>query len=75
MHMNRKPLLGAILLALFITSCLGWLFHGEGQTFPIWGYPLAFVAFAGLLYAIASLLQGARRAGIRARSVDISIEI
>ena len=73
MLIDRRPLLGASLLAAFITACLGWLFHGAGAPVPLWGYPVVFAVFAFWIYGVGCLLMesGPR---FRARSVDISIE-
>ena len=74
MLVRQRPLSAAILLALFITVCLGWMFHGIGRPVPWWGYPLVFGVFAGWLYTIGCMLLRADRHGGRVRSSDLSIE-
>ena len=74
MRKQQKPVLGALLLALFITACLGWLFHGSGTAMPLWGYPLVFLVFVGWLYGVGRLLINSDENGNPVRSNDISIE-
>ncbi len=57
MILQRRPLLGALALAGFITICAGWLFQGAGKGFSWWGYGLLFVAVAFLISALARLLR------------------
>lgn len=56
MPTGRKPIIGAILIAVFITACLGWLAHSMGVSVPWWSYPPVFALFALGLYGIAGLL-------------------
>ncbi len=75
MPLNRKPLVGALVIGTFITICLGWLFAGVGKTIPLWGYPILFAVFVALLYAVGRLLTNADDGAGRVRSADISTEI
>lgn len=70
MPTGLKQITGAILIAVFITACLGWLFHGMGVSVPWWSYPLTFCLFALGLYAIARLLLR----GGKKRSFGMTIE-
>jgi len=74
MPVHGRSLLGAFLLAAFITVCVGWLFHGVGNPVSWWGYPLVFVVFLVLVYAVARLLLNPDRRAEPPRSYDISIE-
>lgn len=70
-----KPITGAILIAAFITACLGWLFHGMDVVVPWWSYAMVFSMFALGLIAVATLLLGtARKGDSRRRPVGMSIE-
>lgn len=73
MPLQGKPLIGALVIAAFITGCLGWLFHGIGKPMPLWGYPVVFAVFAAWLCVIGRLLVGNGRTR-RVRSFDISLE-
>lgn len=74
MQQRHKAAFGALLLAAFITACLGWLFYGSGKPMPLWGYPAVFAVFAVWLHGIARLLIKSDAKGNGVRSNDISIE-
>lgn len=75
MPAGLKPITGAILIAAFITACLGWLFHGIDVVVPWWSYPMVFSLFALGLIAIATVLLGTPNKGdSRRRPVGMSIE-
>ena len=74
MPIGRKPISGAILIAVFITVCLGWLVHDMGVAAPWWSYPLVFALFALGLYGIAGLLLRSGNKRETTNSFGISIE-
>jgi len=74
MPIGRKPITGPILIAVFITVCLGWLVHDLGVSAPWWSYPLVFVLFALGLYGIAGLLLPSSSKREPNNAVGISIE-
>jgi hypothetical protein len=67
---QRRPFLGAFVLAIFVTGCLGWLFHGAGKPVPWWLYLFVFALMASLIYSLACLLQPNGQRGGRARAFD-----
>lgn len=74
MPLQKRPMIGAVIIGAFITVCLGWLFDGSGRPVPLWGYPLVFAVFVAWLYMVGRLLIGAGSSGGRVRSFDISGE-
>ena len=67
MPVQRRMLLGAAVLAVFITACLGWLFQSVGKPVAWWGYLCLLVLSASLVYALARLLRkGVRENGVQA---------
>ncbi|MPY74764.1 MAG: hypothetical protein GEU87_10920 [Alphaproteobacteria bacterium] len=64
--MQRRMLLGAAGLAVFITVCVGWLFQSVGKPVAWWGYLGLLALSASLVYALARLLRkGARESGVQ----------
>ena len=70
MPARRKSFLGALALAVFITTCLAWLFQGAGTSVAAWGY-VALLAFSALLIlALAGLVRKNGGQGGHVRSID-----
>ncbi len=66
----RRAFLGAFGLAVFVTACLGWIFHGAGKPVPWWLYLFVFALTASLILSLARLLQPNGRRNGRVRSLD-----
>lgn len=65
MPVQRRTLLGAAALAIFITASMGWLLQSVGKPVAWWGYLGLLALSASLVYALARLL----RKGIRENDV------
>ena len=75
MPIQKRPMIGALVIGAFITICLAWLFAGSGRYVPVWGYPLIFAVFVVWLYMVGRLLLRSGRGSGRVRSFDISGEV